>query len=202
MGLAGVALLLGVDAGGSGMAVLGASFVLLAGLGYAIGAFIVKRGLGQVDPVWLVTATMAASAVLTLPVALATFPGHVPAVGVWAAMAVLGAGGTGFAFAIFYTLIQREGPSRAAVVAYIAPAFAVIYGVALRGEVFRPSTAAGLMLILAGSWLAADAAPPWRRGAARPVVEPKMPETAAVAAHGRMFDSPRSSIARTEGQHR
>src|SRR5947208_3602559 len=103
VGIAGVALLLGVDAGGSGLALLGAFFVLLAGLGYAIGAFIVKRGFSTPDPVQLVAATMAASALLVLPFALATFPTHVPRAGVWAAMTVLGVGGTGLAFVLFYT---------------------------------------------------------------------------------------------------
>lgn len=160
VGIAGVALLLGVDAGGSHLALLGASFVLVAGLGYAVGSFIVKRGFGSLDPVWLVAATMGASALLVLPFALATFPSHVPSLGVWGAMAALGFGGTGLAFALFYTLIQRDGPGRATIVAYIAPAFAVMYGVLLRGESFGLSTAAGLVLILAGSWLAAEGRAP------------------------------------------
>jgi drug/metabolite transporter (DMT)-like permease len=187
VGIGGVALLLGVDAGGSHLALLGASFVLLAGLGYAIGAFIVKRGVSSLDPVLLVTSTMAASALLVLPFALATFPTHVPRAGVWGAMAVLGAGGTGLAFVLFYTLIQREGPARGTIVAYIAPAFAVVYGVALRGESFGASTAAGLALILAGSWLAAEGrAPVPRRARSR----------------GRMFESSDPGVAQTVDQHR
>jgi drug/metabolite transporter (DMT)-like permease len=202
IGIAGVALLLGVDAGGSHLALLGAFFVLMAGLGYAIGAFIVKRGFRGVDPVCLVAATMAASALLVLPAAVATFPQHVPRAGVWAAMGALGAGGTGLAFVLFYTLIQREGPSRAAIVAYIAPAFAVVYGVTLRGESFGASTAGGLVLILAGSWLAAEARAPWRPRTSLRVVEPKTSENAPFSAPRRMFDSPPSGVARTGERHR
>jgi drug/metabolite transporter (DMT)-like permease len=187
IGIGGVALLLGVDAGGSHLALLGAFFVLVAGLGYAVGAFIVKRGFGSLDPVLLVASTMAASALLVLPVALATFPTHVPRVGVWGAMAVLGIGGTGLAFVLFYTLIQREGPRRGTIVAYIAPAFAVVYGVALRGESFGASTAAGLVLILAGSWLAAEGRAPVRR---------------RVRAPGRMFESSDPGVAHPVEQHR
>ena len=51
-------------------------------------------------------------------------------------MAALGAGGTGLAFVIFYTLIAEVGPAKASIVAYIAPVFAVIYGVAFRDEAF------------------------------------------------------------------
>ena len=46
-----------------------------------------------------------------------------------ASLLALGAGGTGLAFLFYYTLIAEVGPARAAVVAYIAPAFAVVYGV-------------------------------------------------------------------------
>jgi drug/metabolite transporter (DMT)-like permease len=73
------------------------------------------------------------------------------------------AGGTGAAFLIFYVLNADVGPSRASVVAYIAPFFSVVYGVTLLDEPFSLSTAAGLVLILAGSWMAADGRLPWRR---------------------------------------
>src|SRR3954452_15742554 len=164
VGIGGVGLLLRVDARGSDMALVGALFVLLAGLGYAVGAFMVKRGFRSLDPVWLVTSTMGAGALLSLPAALAPSPSHVPQAGRWAAMAGLGFGGTGLAFVLFYTLIQQYGPARGTIVAYIAPAFAVVYGVTLRGEDFGVSTALGLVLILVGSWLAAEGrAPPLGR---------------------------------------
>jgi drug/metabolite transporter (DMT)-like permease len=169
-GIAGVALLLGVDAGGSHLALLG--------------AYMVRRRFRSLDPVWLVTATMVVSALLVLPAALATLPSHAPSAGTWASVAVLGVVGTGLAFVLFYTLIQREGPARAAIVTYIAPAFAVVYGVVLRGESFRASTAAGLVLILAGAWLAAEGRPP-------PIGRP-----------GRMFDSRVAPVAQTGERHR
>ena len=68
----------------------------------------------------------------------------------------LGAIGTGVAFLIFYTLIADVGPARASIVAYLAPGFAVGYGVALLGESITAGTIAGLVLILAGSWLGAE----------------------------------------------
>jgi drug/metabolite transporter (DMT)-like permease len=71
-------------------------------------------------------------------------------------MLALGAGGTGLAFLFFYTSIAQVGPAKASVVAYVAPAFAVVYGVLLLGEELTVGTIAGLVLILAGSWLAAS----------------------------------------------
>jgi drug/metabolite transporter (DMT)-like permease len=97
---------------------------------------------------------MALSALMSLPVAAATPPAAVPGGGTIAAMLALGIGGTGISFAIFYTLIAWLGPARASLVAYIAPGFAVFYGVALRGEELTVATIAGLILIVGGSWLA------------------------------------------------
>jgi drug/metabolite transporter (DMT)-like permease len=74
---------------------------------------------------------------------------------------------------IFYTLNAEIGPSRAAVVAYIAPVFSVLYGVTLLDEKFTAGTVVGLVLILGGSYVAADGRAPWRRRA------PIMAETPA-----------------------
>jgi drug/metabolite transporter (DMT)-like permease len=129
--------------------------ILAASVGYAIGGFVVKRRFGSFDPIGVVTLTMALSAALSLPVAAATAPDAVPGLGTFGAMVVLGVGGTGVAFAIFYQLIGHLGPARASLVAYVAPGFAVLYGVTLRGEPLTVWTVAGLALIVGGSWLAA-----------------------------------------------
>jgi hypothetical protein len=57
---------------------------------------------------------------------------------------------------IFIVLISEAGTSRATVITYINPVVALALGVAVLGE--RPGTGAvaGLLLILAGSWLSTD----------------------------------------------
>ena len=45
---------------------------------------------------------------------------------------------------------------------YIAPGFSIAYGVTLLDEHFTIATAAGLVLITGGSWLAAEGRFPWR----------------------------------------
>ncbi len=102
----------------------------------------VKKRFAPLDAIGLVTVTMSLSALLSLPVALATPPAGAPGGGTIAAMLALGVGGTGIAFAIFYTLIAELGPAKASLVAYIAPGFAVFYGVALRGEELTVTTVA------------------------------------------------------------
>src|SRR4029079_14432015 len=106
-----------------------------------------------VQPIALVAATMTVSAALTIPLALLDVPGHVGLDTVWA-MVALGMGGTGIAFVIYYTLNGVVGPTRTSLVAYIAPVFALIYGVTLLDENFGVATALGIVLIVGGSWLA------------------------------------------------
>ena len=167
IGIAGVVALFGLDLSGSGSALLGGSSgglaIVLAGLGYAVGGFLVKHRLGGAPPIGVAAWVMVASTIWLLPAALATAPDSAPALGPVAAVAALGVVGTGLAFAIFYTLIGRVGPARSFIVAYLAPGFAVAYGAVLLGEQITVVTVAGLGLILAGSWLAVEGSMPWRR---------------------------------------
>jgi len=181
VGIVGVALLLGVDVGGDSAALIGGLAVVLASLGYAIGGFYLKARFKEAQPIGVVTATMLASAILVLPVTLVSLPTDAPGLGPLAAIATLGAGGTGLAFVIFYTLIADVGPAKASIVAYIAPVFAVIYGVAFRNEAFTLATFVGMALILGGSWIAGQARAPVARAAGdrpRPA-RPPAPEVAA-----------------------
>ena len=95
-----------------------------------------------------------------------------------ASIAALGIFGTGISFVLFYDLVRQIGPAKTSLVAYVAPAFAVLYGVALLDESFTAATAAGLLLIVGGSWLAAEGRLPWQ---ARVPVEPPPRAPAAEA---------------------
>jgi drug/metabolite transporter (DMT)-like permease len=125
-------------------------------LGYAIGGFLVKHRLADLKPLGMTVAVMSASTVMLAPVAVATLPSEAPGLGPLAAVAALGVFGTGLAFVIFFGLIARVGPAKSFLVAYLAPGFAVGYGAALLDETITAATIAGLVLILAGSWLAAE----------------------------------------------
>jgi drug/metabolite transporter (DMT)-like permease len=165
VGIVGVAVLLGVDTAGSGAALLGGLMVVLASLGYALGSWYLKRTFAGVQPVGIVAATMTATAVMTAPFAAIAPPSQVPPLDAVASLVALGVVGTGVAFVIYYSLIASDGPARASLVAYVAPGFAVFYGVTLLGESFALTTAAGLLLIVGGSWLAAEGRVPRRRSA-------------------------------------
>jgi drug/metabolite transporter (DMT)-like permease len=156
LGMAGVVLLFGVDLSGDTDTLVGGLMILGAGLSYAFAVLIVKRGFTGVPPVGVAASTMVLSALAWLPVALLSLPTRAPHLDAVASLIVLGAGGTGIAFLFFYKSIADVGPARASIVAYVAPAFAVVYGVTLLDESFGVGTVAGLVLILAGSWLAAQ----------------------------------------------
>jgi drug/metabolite transporter (DMT)-like permease len=168
----GVALLFGVDLTGGTEQALGGLAILVASLGYAIGPLTSKHRLHGVQPVAIVTATMATSAILLVPALPFTgVAARAPELGTIAAMLALGVGGTGLAFLIFYTLIAEVGPARASVVAYIAPGFSVVYGALLLDEPVGAATLAGLGLILAGSYIGAEGRLPWAGRPVEPVGE-------------------------------
>lgn len=162
VGIVGVGLLFGVDLSGDGAALLGGLMVLLASLGYAAGGLVLKHRFAGADPVGVLAGVLIASTAMLTPAALLSFPGSAPGGAAVGALLALGVGGTGVAFLLFYRLISEVGPARATVVAYIAPGFAVVYGTALLGEAVTAGTIAGLVLILAGSWLAAEGRIPRR----------------------------------------
>lgn len=161
-GLVGVAMLFGVDLTGSGDELAGGLMVVLAGLGYGGGAIYLRRHFLGVPPVGVAAGSMAVSAVLTLPWAAFQLPSAAPDAGAIAAVAVLGVLGTGLAFLIYYTLIAAVGAARAGIVAYLAPGFALAYGAVFLGEPVTAGGVGGLVLILAGCWLAAEGRAPWQ----------------------------------------
>jgi hypothetical protein len=72
------------------------------------------------------------------------------------ALVVLGLFCTAAAFVFFGALIAEVGPGRALVITYVAPVVAVALGVTVLGERPGAGAVAGLLLILAGSWLSTD----------------------------------------------
>jgi drug/metabolite transporter (DMT)-like permease len=160
LGMAGVVLLFGVDLSGDTDTIVGGLMILGAALSYATAALVMKRRFTGVPSVGVAASTITLSAVAYLPLAAATWPSSTPGLDTIGSLIVLGAGGTGIAFLLYYALIAEFGPARAAVIAYIAPAFAVVYGVTLLDERLTLGTVAGLLLILAGSWLAAQGGMP------------------------------------------
>ena len=156
MGIIGVVLLFGLDLSGDSAAIVGGLLVLLASVGYAVGSLYLKHRLQGVPAVGIAASTMLVGTLVLLAPALLTLPSHALEAKTVGSLVLLGAGGTGIAFWIYFTLIAEIGPGRASLVAYIAPGFAVVYGVTLLSEPLTAGALLGLVLILAGSWIAAE----------------------------------------------
>jgi drug/metabolite transporter (DMT)-like permease len=156
IGLAGVVALVGIDIGSHGDELLGALAILFSAFLYAIGPMIVKRRFSDVDPLGPVAASLGVATLLITPFALADVPDSVPAADTLASVAVLGLVCSALAFLFFFRLIAEIGPARATVITYINPVVALALGVTILDESVTTGVVVGLLLILAGSWLATD----------------------------------------------
>jgi drug/metabolite transporter (DMT)-like permease len=163
IGLAGVVVLVGVDVAGDSEALLGTLLVVLAACGYAVGPMILKRKLEGLDARAAMGAALLVAGVLLAIPAASSVPSHIT-FDAGLAMVVLGLVCTALAFVVFSFLIREVGPSRALVITYLNPVVAVALGVAILGERPGAGAVAGLLLILAGSWLSTDGRlPPFLR---------------------------------------
>jgi drug/metabolite transporter (DMT)-like permease len=156
IGLGGVVALVGIDIGGQRDELLGALAVLVAAFCYAVGPMIVNRRLSDVEPLGPVAASLGIAGLLITPFALADVPGSVPSADALASIAVLGLVCSALGFLVFFRLIAEVGPSRATVITYVNPVVALALGVAILDESVTAGVVAGLLLILAGSWLSTD----------------------------------------------
>src|SRR5690349_11963071 len=154
LGLAGVALVVGVESVQTVGQLLGALAMVGAAASYGLSSFVVKRRYGHLAAMQTSLVSILVTTVLTLPLALATLPSAMPGARAVLSVLVLGAVGTALAFVIFYKLINEVGAGRASLVSYLAPGVALFYGALLLDEAITPAAIAGLVMILGGVALA------------------------------------------------
>ena len=146
-GFAGVVVLAGAKTAGMslGWAVLaGTSAAFL----YGIGVNLIRHWLGGLPPVALAAATLSTAALVLAPFAVAAWPSGSQSGIAWAAAVALGVVCSGFAYALYYRLIQRIGGARAVTVTYLVPLFAVAWAWLLLAEVPTLAMLAAGALIL------------------------------------------------------
>lgn len=120
----------------------------LASLCYGIAVNLTKRKLMDLPPVVGVAGTLSCSALMLAPLAFATWPATpVPALS-WLAAIALGVLCTGFAYFLFFRLIQRISATRAATCNYLIPVFGVGWAWLLLGETPTPTMLVSGVLIL------------------------------------------------------
>lgn len=156
LGLAGLVLLFGVDLRGGTRALLGGALVVAAALCYAGGAIMIHRRHADASPLGVAASAMLVStAALVLPTVVAPL-GRWPGAVTVSALVILGVICTGATLVLFYTLIARTGPARAALAFYLSPVFAVAFGGLFLHDRITPTALVGLVAIVAGSILAAE----------------------------------------------
>jgi drug/metabolite transporter (DMT)-like permease len=194
LGFGGVIALVGLDVAGHKGELLGVGAIMLTATGYAIGPMVVKHRLAGLDPRAAMGASLALAAVILTPWAALDIPRHVPSAGAIGAVVVLGLVCTAAGFVVYAILIGEAGTSRATVITYVNPVIAVTLGVLLLGEHPGAGAVAGLLLILAGGWLATDGRlPPGlaqlverrRIGGSQPVTQQPGPVECAPVTHMR-----------------
>jgi drug/metabolite transporter (DMT)-like permease len=132
----------GMSIGWAAIAGASASFL------YGVGINMVRRHLTGLPTAAVASATLGVSALLTLPVALVTWPSQpIPALS-WLSAAALGVLCTGIAFVMYYRLIARIGASPASTVTYLIPVFGVGWAWLLLGEPVTWSMAVAGAIIL------------------------------------------------------
>ncbi len=146
-GFAGVVVLAsgkigGVSVGGAVLA--GATASLL----YGFGVNLVRRHLGGIPPAAAAAATLGCSALLLMPFALTHLPAGEISLAAWGSAIAIGVLCTGYAFLLYYRLIQRIGPSRAATVTYLVPLFGAAFAWLFLDEPVTPTMIAAGLLIL------------------------------------------------------
>src|SRR5256884_9651583 len=155
IGIVGVGVLLGFDVGGDGQKLLGAAMVLLAALGYATSALLIRRPTISALPSFGVVSVMClTSTIVLLPLAVLRLPNKIPDPEVIASLLVLGLICTALAYLIFFALVAEVGASRGTVITYVNPAVAVLLGATLPSEPPNPPTSIGFRLIRPGPGLA------------------------------------------------
>jgi drug/metabolite transporter (DMT)-like permease len=172
VGFAGVALLVGAQPSGN---VLAGLAVVFAAVCYAASALYTGRRLRDVSPLVTALGALTAATLATLPVGLFQLPDHVTGWKVTASVLTLGIAGTGIAYILYYGLLAGAGASRAILITYLVPTFALVYGALLLGEAVTASAVAGLALVLAGVALGTGAIR-LRRARRRPCVAGSLEE--------------------------
>ena len=159
-GMAGICLIVGVDAfHGLGRGLLAEVAIVAATLCYA-GAAIFGRGFRGLDPMAPAAGSLVAGAAILIPLSLAVEEPWTLAPSANSILALLGLAvfSTAAAFVIYFRLIQTLGSVGTTAQAYLRVPIGVAIGVAFLGERLSPTAWVGLACVVAG--VAAMTIPP------------------------------------------
>ncbi|TAL84117.1 MAG: DMT family transporter [Candidimonas sp.] len=168
VGFGGVVILvwetLDADVAGVHLAIAAA---LLAAVFYGFGINYSKRHLAGVQPLVVAFGSQFFAALVLMPLALFFWPTHSVTPLAWACVAALGIVCTGFAYILFFRLIEHVGSAFAASVTFLIPVFGMLWGAVFLSEKITPIMIVGCAIIVFGTALTGG-----KRGRAQ--VRPRM----------------------------
>jgi drug/metabolite transporter (DMT)-like permease len=146
---------------------LGIAFIACASLAYAIATVLAKARLAGLDPIGLATTQLSLALLMVAPIAL--FGSHPTAVqpGSLAAAITLGVLGSGLAYLLYYSLLDRVSSTRVVSVTYLGPIWGLFWG-KLAHETIAPTAYAGVAIVIAGLVLLSRTSAPQQSPAALP----------------------------------
>jgi drug/metabolite transporter (DMT)-like permease len=147
VGFLGVLLLVGVQPRGD---VLSALAVLLTAMLYAGSSVYAGVRLRETPALVTSLGALGFATLLALPLGLTELPGETPSWKAIGSIVALGAVGLSIAYLLYFTLIAGAGAPYAALVTYLVPALALVYGAVFLGEPVTASAVGGLLLIFVG----------------------------------------------------
>jgi drug/metabolite transporter (DMT)-like permease len=132
---------------------LGTLAVAGAAASYAVAALVQRRRLRGVSPLqvgfWQLAFTTPLAFALAVPTIGAT---HLRLTSI-AAMLVLGVGGSGIAYLLYYFMMNTLGATRATTVTFLLPVTAVFWGASILHEAITTPIILGMVVILLGVFL-------------------------------------------------
>ncbi len=162
VGFAGVLVVLGVWDGPAGATVTGSLACLGATTCYGAGFAYTRRFFsGRPESAAALSAVQIVCAAVELALVTPVISGAPswPGAGAFAALVVLGAGGTGIAFVMNLGVIRSAGPTVASTVTYLTPLWSTLLGALLLSEPLGWNTVAGGFVVIAGVLLARRSQP-------------------------------------------
>ena len=150
LGFVGVGVLTGFNSDGGWWGIAGTLAVVAAAGCYAVSNIFAAIRFSRVSPFVIVAGSSVTGALMLTPLAVFQLPSEMPSLKATSSLVALGVLGTAIALLFFYRMLNRYGASRAALVTYLIPLVAMVYGVTILDEPVRANAVAGLVLILGG----------------------------------------------------
>jgi drug/metabolite transporter (DMT)-like permease len=154
IGFLGVVAISAPSVARGGSETLGVALVILATACYGLAVNIAAPIQQRYGSIPVIARILALATVWTAPLGLIAATNSSFAWGPFLAVAAAGVIGTGLAFVIMGTLVGRVGSTRASFITYAIPVVALVLGVAFLGDEVAPIAVVGIVLVIAGAFLA------------------------------------------------